>query len=378
MGFSEILAGMDSKIRPLMNILPPAYMVKVYSRGRKTFLKSLVKDIPAETVQIPEEKRQTLWETRFGNGLMNAAGMFKTGEGYLLAVRQGAGAYLAGTTTAIPRSGNVKSGVEHPFLPMPGSGAALNWMGLPNPGHAALAKKLSLIGRKKNCPLGASVSSDPEQSGKEAMQALVEGMKLYDKAGICFIELNESCPNVPHEHGSEFTSDGLDKSLVDRLEYIKENFLDNRPRLLPVIIKFSNDTAAEQIPALLDLMLDMGFDGVNFGNTSINYSGYESRIVQGEKKNFGYFTSEFGGGLSGRPLKDISLELASMTVKYIQSKELNREFNVIRTGGIETARDIAESEQAGIKLNQWFTGYFDSFAKYGHNLYKKIYSDERD
>ena len=40
---------------------------------------------------------------------------------------------------------------------------------------------------------------------------------------------------------------------------------------------------------------------------------------------------------------------------------------------IETLKDIQESEKAGISLNQWYTGYFENFAKHGHDVYDKLF-----
>ena len=74
-------------------------------------------------------------------------------------------------------------------------------------------------------------------------------------------------------------------------------------------------------------------------------------------------------------MKEDSLKLCSEAVKYVNSKHLPQEFHVIRTGGIETAEDILESEKAGISLNQWFTGYWENFSKEGHELYKKLYQE---
>jgi dihydroorotate dehydrogenase len=91
-------------------------------------------------------------------------------------------------------------------------------------------------------------------------------------------------------------------------------------------------------------------------------------------KNFDFFTKSFGGGLSGRLLKENSLQLASHASAYLKSKDLSREFHVIRTGGIETKEDLLQSQAAGILLNQWFTGYFDQFAHFGHDVYKHILS----
>jgi len=33
------------------------------------------------------------------------------------------------------------------------------------------------------------------------------------------------------------------------------------------------------------------------------------------------------------------------------------------------------SEKAGISMNQWFTGYFERFAKHGHGTYHELYQE---
>jgi len=70
----------------------------------------LVKDIPNRIIDIPYGFSSVLWGIKFRQPLFNAAGMFKTGDGYKLAVAQGAGAFLAGTSTQNSRKGNIKMG----------------------------------------------------------------------------------------------------------------------------------------------------------------------------------------------------------------------------------------------------------------------------
>jgi dihydroorotate dehydrogenase len=244
-------------------------------------------------------------------------------------------------------------------------------MGLPNEGHSVVAYRLSNIKKVQGCPVGASVSIDPDLNSIEGLPLLIKGLKKYQIAGVDYIELNESCPNVEHEHSNELIN-GLDKSLVDRLEYIKSNFLNKRTRLLPVIVKFSVDTQLELVPDIIDILIDLGFDGVNFGNTVKEYDNYINLLNSGELKGFEYFTQTFGGGLSGKPLKEKSLALAKSAVICKNKKNLSKEFIVIRTGGIENKLDLQASINAGIDLNQWFTGYFEMFSKYGHDLYQEI------
>jgi dihydroorotate dehydrogenase len=338
------------------------------------FISMLAADKVSGRVKISDEFSKTLWGLKFNSPLFNAAGMFKYGEGYYTVAMQGAGAYLAGTTTDSPRKGNKFSFISHPAVSFPKSAMAVNWMGLPNEGHEEVARRLSHIDKIEGCPVGASLSASPEQSGFEALQGVVKGFELYTKANVDFLELNESCPNVAHEH-SEDTINGIDKSLVDRLEYLSQHFLSKRDRFVPVIVKFSNDTAPEIVPAIVDMLITLGYDGVNFGNTSTDYMALKKDVSENELKLFEFFTGNIGGGVSGRALKTRSYALSSLAVESIKKINPQNEFNVIRTGGIENFDDVLLSEKSGIALNQWFTGYFDAFARSGHNVYADFFDN---
>ncbi|OGU10696.1 MAG: hypothetical protein A2X61_04990 [Ignavibacteria bacterium GWB2_35_12] len=369
---AEILSLAEYKIRPVITKLPPSIVTNIYSPARKAFIKLLTREIRSRTYIPPESESRILWGIRFNSGIFNAAGMFKHGEGYYTAASQGAGAYLAGTSTGAYRRGNERKGVIHPFMPYPRSGSASNWMGLPNEGHVSLAKKLSKIEKAEGCPLGVSVSDSPELPEMEAMKELVNGMGFFKSANVDFIELNESCPNIPQDKPKN--NIGLDENLLNRLEYIGRNFIKRTGANPPVIVKLSNDTDMQLLPALLDVLTGLGFGGVNFGNTSTEYGNYASNINVDEKRLFDYFTTIFGGGLSGRLLKRRSYELSSFAASYIENHPPLNEFYIIRTGGIESLEDIRQSDEAGIALNQWFTGYFENFAKHGHSLYKHLFS----
>ncbi len=191
----ETLARWEGRVRPFLVALPAPWAVRLYSAGRRRFLERLAAERPA-SYRPPPELGRTLWGLRFRAPLGNAAGMFKNGAGYELAARQGAGYFLAGTTTARPRSGNRAHGVALPFAPYPRSGAASNWLGLPNDGDEAVAARLARFERVEGFPVGASLAGCPELAGGERLAALLRGLELYDRAGVDFLELNESCPNT--------------------------------------------------------------------------------------------------------------------------------------------------------------------------------------
>ena len=147
---AEFFAAWEARLRPALARLPPSVVVRLYSFARRRFLGSLARR-PLRRRFEPRGQQRTLWGLRFRSPLFNAAGMFKNGEGHELAVGQGAGAYLAGTTTHRPRAGNRRRGVAQPFAPYPRSGAASNWLGLPNVGHRAVARRLDQLERH-GCP----------------------------------------------------------------------------------------------------------------------------------------------------------------------------------------------------------------------------------
>ena len=114
------------------------------------------------------------------------------------------------------------------------------------------------------------------------------------------------------------------------MDYISEKFIRSRNRNIPVIIKLSTDTNVSLIPKLIDVLCDAKFDGVNFGNTSINYDDFRQFCNDKDIKNFNYFSEVFGGGLSGRFLKKKSYDLCKAASEYLSSKSYGEEFNIIR------------------------------------------------
>lgn len=371
MTFVEKIAKLEKYSRKLLPRINNLIATKVFSSGRKIFLNFFYSDDINYKITPPDSLKIKLWDIEFRSGLFNAAGIFKNGEAYYLTYKQGAGAYLAGTTTSNERIGNIKKNILHPFVAYPHSGAASNWMGLPNSGNEKVAKEISKFEKFVGFPIGISLALSPQPPVDLAMKELVYGMEIFSKAGVDFIELNESCPNVPHTNSGSYPL--LDSNLINRLSYISEKFLKKREKNLPVIVKFSCDTSAELLPELLRVIVDFQFDGVNFGNTSTDYNYSKEYISPKDLSLFDYFTNTFGGGVSGKPLKEKSLSLSALAIDFISKLNIKREFHIIRTGGIFDENDLKVSSSYKIVLNQWFTGYFEAFSKYGHHLYQKIY-----
>ena len=368
----SILTKFDNIARPFLLKFPSYIPTFIYSYSRKFFLKQMYSSLPKKSITLPSYVQRQFWGLNFQSNLFNAAGMFKDVWGYELSYRHGAGAFLCGTITPKPRKGNIKMGIKHPFIPLEKSKSAINWMGLPNIGIEIALQRISKIEKRIGCPIGISISAQPEDSEPKSIFELIDALKMIENSQVDFVELNESCPNVNHSNSIEKFGN-LANNLVERLEIISKSFLRKRNRNLPVVVKFSNDTNPNQVDELVELLVNLGFDGINFGNTSTNYSELRELIDKDERKNFDFFTKNFGGGVSGLVLKDKSLNLCNKAIQKRNSLPLQREFVVIRTGGIQKWDELQNSNIIGVNLNQWFTGYFENFSKYGHYIYAKMY-----
>ena len=374
------LLWLEEKFRPLFDKLSLRLKTKIYSAGRKKFLEIMKDEKIDFRVVSPKNLERILWGIKFPSPIMNAAGMFKNGECYELMARQGAGGYLGGTSTFESIIGNEKNGIKTPFVKLSKSGAALNWLGLPNDGIGfwkndfqkyELEIKISEMVKVKKmygCPVGWSVAINGENVYGLGTAGIL--LRVLKNAGVDFIEINRSCPNTKRDEAEmSYVLGNIMKESYVKMENGKSK------KIVPLIVKFSNDAKIKQVPKLIDTLIEFKFDGVNFGNTSTGHSLHRNSINENEKKLFDYFTSEFGGGISGIPLKKNSLKLCEAATEYVQKIKLNSEFHVIRTGGIENAQDLIDSNNAGVSLNQWFTGYWENFRKYENKVYEKIYGD---
>lgn len=365
MSLATILSRIDHAFRPHLTALSPRLFTNLYSSTRPWFSSLAANDV-VEMVNVPNHLKVRIRNITFRSPIGNAAGMYKNAEGYERAYAQGAGFYLAGTTTSLPRIGNTKDGISLPFVPYPKSHSASNWLGLPNKGHKETSRIIATFAHYPDFPIGASVSMDPGMSATEGLKGLIDGIKAYQDAGCDFIELNESCPNVP---GHATDHDALDASLISRLDAIAGEI---DLKTLPIIVKFSNDTDSSLMKSLIAILLERSFAGINLGNTSTAYQKHKQAMHPDDKKHVEYFTTEFGGGLSGAILKESCLSLCKEARTHVP-EILANDFAIIATGGIEYASDITKAFSAGANLTQWYTGYYERFGVDGNQIYANLY-----
>lgn len=363
----QLLLKLGKNSFPIINNLPNYYAIKTNSYLRNYVSKKLP-FLKNNDPFLPDLKWQrSLWGLNFQTPIFNAAGMFKNADGYDFVNNQGAGAFLAGTSTYTPRLGNSKNKIFLPFINLPKSNITINYLGLPNIGDEALSKKLITKNKNSNCPIGFSIMRSPDYSFAESLELLLKSLWLYhEKPEIDFIEINESCPNVNH----------VDSDLIFIIQFINKHFLKYRKRNLPIILKLSNDCNPSLLASIIDELITNNFDGITLGNTSTNYQKIAQEIDPKESKLFKYFTNNFNGGISGKYLNKKSLVLTQIASAQIKKLKPNHEFHIIRCGGIETIDDVKISLQHGSSLVEWYTGYFNNFIKNYNNVYKKLLNHE--
>ncbi|MDT0327333.1 quinone-dependent dihydroorotate dehydrogenase [Nocardiopsis lambiniae] len=262
-----------------------------------------------------------------------AAGFDKNAEGPEALAALGFGFVEIGTVTAQPQPGNPRPRL----IRLVKDRAIVNRMGFNNEGSALVAERLHHRQGRPGPILGVNigktkVTPEDEAEGDYATSA----RRLAPYAD--YMVVNVSSPNTP----------GLrDLQSVERLRPILSAVRDalteaGRPEL-PLLVKIAPDLADEDVDAVADLALDLGLDGIIATNTTISREGLTSSAEEIEAAG--------GGGLSGAPLKERSLEV----LRRLRVRVGDR-VTLIAVGGIDTPEDAWARIRAGATLVQGYTG----------------------
>jgi dihydroorotate dehydrogenase len=123
------------------------------------------------------------------------------------------------------------------------------------------------------------------------------------------------------------------------LQAREESIAAGAPRR-PIVVKLAPDIAAADLPAIVDVILARGLDGIAVGNTTLARPGLTD-AGRGRE----------AGGLSGRPL------LHRSTVVLARVHQLCRgTLPLIGIGGIDSGEAAIAKIEAGASLLQLYTG----------------------
>lgn len=273
---------------------------------------------------------------QFPNAVGLAAGLDKNGRHIDALSQCGFGFIEVGTVTPVAQPGN-----DRPRLfRLLADEAIINRMGFNNDGVDVFLDNVRRS--RRDCVLGINIGKNKATPLENAVDDyLICMQKVYAYAD--YITINISSPNTPGlrelQHG---------KGLSELLRVLKEEqsqLTRRQDRYVPLLVKIAPDLDSVEISDISRRLIAAKIDGVIATNTTnCRPSGLQEQSLQNES-----------GGLSGRPLFEISNQVLSELVSSLQG-----EIPVIAVGGISSAADACSKIAAGASLVQIYTGFIYS------------------
>ena len=310
---------MFNKIRPLIFKLDPEFAHSLAIKALKTnlFLKQ----------KIPEDLylKSTLFGKEIKNPIGIAAGFDKDAEVYNSLFNLGFGFVEVGTVTPLKQYGNKKPRVFR----LEKDKALINRLGFNNSGSDNVSKRL-----KKNKPIGIlGVNIGPNWDSKDRVGDYLIGFKkFYNLAD--YITINISSPNT--ENLRDFHN-------LDELENLLDKIFAEKKKLgskIPIALKVSPDINDEIIKDISKLLMEYKVNALIVSNTTD-----QNRDNLEDHQKFQR------GGLSGKPLRDISNKLINHFFK-----NLNGQVKIIGVGGVDSGKSAYEKFLSGADFVQLYTG----------------------
>lgn len=297
--------------------------------------------LKANRLKNEEEKNlgQTLWQKKFSSPVGLAAGFDKSGKLFSSLHRFGFSFVESGTFTYLPQEGNPKPRIFR----MPQQQALFNRMGFNNPGIAQginnLINNLNSTNFNNFANLSVSIGKAKNTDAKDAIDDYLKQLEALKNSALAdklvYVAVNISSPNTP----------GLRD--LQKKEYLKSLITEiTAASSWPVAVKFAPDFPnIKNLQESVELSLKANAKGIIVTNTSTQHSLLE------ESAKTKQITS-LGGGVSGAPIRQLSLTALEATMQVVQ-----QEVPVIASGGIMTPEDVWQRLQAGASLVQVYSGF---------------------
>jgi dihydroorotate dehydrogenase len=308
-------------VKPLLFGLPPETAHRAVHAGMRAVQGTAITDaLRARYVVEDDRLRVEAFGQAFPNPVGVAAGFDKNAEVPSTLSSLGFGAVEVGGVTADPQSGNARPRMFR----LREDEAIVNRMGLNNEGADAVGRRLAAA--DVNVPVGVNLAKT-EHVGIEA--APEDYRYTYERVaeGGDFFVVNVSCPN----------SEGFrDLQNRDSMEAILTTLLDAGAS--PLLVKLSPDLPDPAVEDALDLVNELGLDGVIATNTTTDRPDTLRSHNRAEE-----------GGLSGKPIESKATEMVRFVAERV-------DVPVVGVGGVFTAEDAYEKIRAGAHVVQLYTG----------------------
>tara|TARA_B100000242_G_scaffold290753_1_gene262729 strand:- start:712 stop:1758 length:1047 start_codon:yes stop_codon:yes gene_type:complete len=276
-------------------------------------------------VENEEMLESELFNNKLPNPIGLAAGFDKSAEVYNSLFKLGYGFVEVGTITPKRQVGNPKPRIFRLEKDL----ALINRLGFNNHGLEIISRRIS-----DNLPsgyLGINIGPNKDTKNKEDDYYTCLS-KLSSYAG--YLTINISSPNTDGLRDFHDRKE-LEKLLTGINKIKKEKNISK-----PVVVKLSPDISHDEISKIIELILKYKIDGIVISNTT---DGYRENLLDVNKNQ--------KGGLSGKPLKNISTNLIKKFYNETKGK-----IYIIGVGGVDSGKTAFEKITSGADAVQLYTG----------------------
>jgi dihydroorotate dehydrogenase len=288
--------------------------------------------------KLYEVLQSEVFGLNFQNPIGIAAGFDKNGEVAHNLINLGFGFSEVGTVTPKPQPGNPRPRVFR----LKDDRAIINRLGFNSVGFSEVKTKLEKIGDNI---IGVNIGAN--KNSKDFSEDYIKGIKFFSTLAS-YITINISSPNTPGLRNLEVL-ENLDV-LLDKINNLEREDLLIK---IPILLKISPDLEADNLKYLCEKVLSSKINGLIISNTTISRDSISTDTLE-------------KGGLSGKPIFDISTKQLRMAYKYTNGK-----IPLIGVGGVDSAEKAYEKIKNGASLIQLYTGLVYN----GPNLIKDINED---
>ena len=333
------MSAYSTLIRPLLFTLPPEQAHHVAMGLLKQSLRlELAQRLCRRWLRVKHPMlRQHLFGLDFCNPVGLAAGFDKNATSINELAALGFSHIEAGSVTALQQDGNPK---PRSFR-LPKDKSLINRMGFNNDGSAKIAERLAASydhaqgQRRPPCVLGINIGKSKlaEDPIADHVQSL-EAVALFAD----YLVVNVSCPNVAGVTALQHA-----KNLRPLLSTVRERLRELAPQC-QMLVKISPDLTEGQLLEALDIILDIGTDGIIATNTSTSREGLQTSEHR--------LAEIANGGLSGTAIRERSLAVLRTIARHVDGR-----VPIIGVGGIDSPQAAWEKICNGASLVQVYTGF---------------------
>ena len=312
---------MFSFFRPFIFKLDPerAHRLAIETLKLNYLPKSFFKTENEEMLEIK------VFNKKFPNPIGLAAGFDKSAEVYNSLFRFGFGFVEIGTVTPVKQYGNSKPRIFR----LERDEAMINRLGFNNDGIKLISERITK--NKSDGILGINIGPNKETENQE--EDFILGFKnFYNLAD--YITINISSPNT--ENLRDFHQV---ERLIKLLKLIKKE-KEKYNSQIPIMLKISPDIEDEAIEEIADVAINNSITALILTNTT---NKNRNELIESSKNET--------GGLSGKPLENISNNLIKKFYKKLKNKVL-----IIGVGGIDSGKSAYNKIISGATLLQLYTG----------------------